>query len=145
MAAATPVSPLVFTLGSLLLVCVHAPGAQSVIYRCEGEGGVVYSDRACGAGADPHEIDDSRVTVYTPEPVDDRASPAVPAKPPKRGRAKPKKIADPGEQRSKCARLDQGLRDIRTKMRAGYGVKEGERLRARQRQLGEQRRAQKCG
>lgn len=143
MSAATPASPLAF--GFLLLICVLVSDAQSVIYRCESEGGVVYSDRACEADADPHEIDDSRVTVYTPEPVADRAPPARAAKPPKPRRAKPKKAVDAGEQQSKCARIEQGLRDIRTRMRAGYGVKEGERLKARQRQLSEQRRARKCG
>ena len=134
-----------FPLGSLLLICGQALDAQPVIYRCEGEDGVVYSDRACAAGVDPHELDDSRVTVYTPEPVADRASPETSGKPPKPRRPKAKKTADPAEQRSKCARLAQGLRDIRSKMRAGYDAKEGERLKARQRQLGEQRRVQKCG
>lgn len=132
-----------FPLGFLLLAPLL--GAQPVIYRCEGQGGVVYSDRACAAGADPHELDDSRVTIYTPEPVADRASPAPSTKPSKSRRPKPKKLADPAEQRSDCAKLDRGLRDIRARMRAGYGVQEGERLKARQRQLTEQRRAQKCG
>ena len=136
---------LAITVGSLLLILVQTSHAQPVIYRCEGEGGVIYSDRACEAGADPHEIDDSRVTVYTPEPAANPASAASPAQRPKAGRSRSKKGADPAEHRSKCARLEQGLRDIRTKMRTGYGAKEGERLKARQRQLGEQRRAQKCG
>ncbi|HEY0683561.1 MAG TPA: DUF4124 domain-containing protein [Steroidobacter sp.] len=129
---------------SLLLIGATAPHAQTVIYRCEGEDGVVFSDRGCEAGADPHEIDDSRVTVYTPAPVDERASAASPSKRPKAGRTKPSKAADPGQQRLKCVRLDQGLRDVRIKMRSGYGVQEGERLKERRRQLEEQRRAQKC-
>ncbi|MBM0104460.1 hypothetical protein JM946_06865 [Steroidobacter sp. S1-65] len=129
-------------LGALLLAPLLE--AQPVIYRCEGPAGVVYSDRACAAGADPHEIDDSRVTVYTPEPVADRASPSPSAKPPKPRRSKASKVLDPNERRSDCARLDRGLRAVRAKMRAGYGVEEGERLKARQRQLVEQRRAQKC-
>lgn len=130
---------------SLLLIGATAPEAQPVIYRCEGEEGIVYSDRACDAGADPHELDDSRVTVYTPAPVAKHALPATPAKRSKAGRSKPGKAADPEQQRLKCARFDQGLRDVRMKMRSGYGAKEGERLKARQRQLNEQRRAQKCG
>lgn len=144
MQAAKSAISLAFT----LLICAPALDAQPVIYRCEGEGGVVYSDRACGPGADPHEIDDSRVTVYTPEPVADRGSSAASARPPKPlkpKRAKSKRVADPDEQRTKCARLEQRLRDIRTKMRTGYGAEEGERLRERRRQLGEQRRAEKCG
>lgn len=132
-------------LGTSLLIVAPASHAQPTIYRCAGEGGVVYSDRPCGAGADPHEIDDSRVTVYTPAPVAERASAAVPAKQSKTRRSKAGGAADAERQRAKCARLDQGLRDVRTKMRTGYGAREGERLKARQRQLDQQRRTQKCG
>jgi hypothetical protein len=55
------------------------------------------------------------------------------------------RAADPAVQQSKCAKLEQRLRDVRSKMRGGYGAKEGERLKARQRQLNGQRRTQKCG
>lgn len=62
------------------------------------------------------------------------------------GPSKTERAVTAREQRQmKCAKLDQSLRDVRSKMRAGYGVKEGERLKARQRQLAGQRRMQKCG
>lgn len=130
---------------AVLVSLAHASDAQPAIYRCAGDDGVVFTDRPCDGGADPHEIDDSRVTVYTPAPGAERASTAAPSKPPKATRAKPGRAADPDRHRTKCARLDQGLRDVRTKMRSGYGAKEGERLKARQRQLNQQRRTEKCG
>lgn len=135
-------------LGISLLIRADAAGAQTDIYRCPGTNGVVYSDRPCDDRADPHEIDNSRITVYTPlkitpEPPAGPASATAPTRQPKKRRVR--SGPDPGDHRSKCARLDQRLRDVRTKMRTGYGVEEGERLRARQRQLNEQRRTEKCG
>lgn len=139
------VAMFIFVLGAGLLIRPQPTEAQRAIYRCAGEDGVVFTDRPCQAGADPHEIDDSRITVYTPAPADVRASTASPAKPAKTRAARSGRAADPDQHQAKCARLDQGLRDVRTKMRTGYGAREGERLKARQRQLNEQRRAQKCG
>jgi hypothetical protein len=37
-----------------------------------------------------------------------------------------------------------GLKDVAAKMRAGYDVKQGEKLRERKDRLEQQRRAQKC-
>lgn len=146
-AAILPLIGLGIGVGSILLTTAHAFAEQVAIYRCAGDGGVVYTDRPCAGGADPHEIDDSRVSVYTPAPGAGRAAAATPSNPSKAKPAKPSKpgrAADPDRHRAKCAKLDQGLRDVRTKMRSGYGAKEGERLKTRQRQLNEQRRTQKC-
>ncbi|WP_116807709.1 DUF4124 domain-containing protein [Steroidobacter cummioxidans] len=133
------IAALVF--GSLLL---SPPcGAQTTIYRCTGDTGPVYSDRPCAAHADTHEIDDSRVTVYTPEAAEGR-SPAT-TKPTKAKRSKATRLPDPAKRQITCAKLDQSLRDVRTKMRTGYSAKEGERLKARQRQLDQRRRLEKCG
>jgi hypothetical protein len=136
---------LALVFGTGLLIFMQPVGAQPRIYRCAGAGIVVYSDRPCEPGADPHEIDDSRVTVYTPAPTAERPSAAPSAKPSRSKRTHTRHTADPGQRQARCARLDQGLREVRTKMRTGYDAREGERLKARQRQLNEQRRAQKCG
>nr|WP_298718329.1 DUF4124 domain-containing protein [uncultured Steroidobacter sp.] len=130
----------VLLFGSLLLVPAFA--AQPTIYRCTGEAGTVYSDVPCSAHADTHEIDDSRVTVYTPEAAEERSPPAM-IKPTKAKRAA--RLPDPAKHRLTCAKLEQSLRDVRSKMRTGYSAKEGERLKARQRQLDQRRRLQKCG
>ncbi|MBL8267433.1 DUF4124 domain-containing protein [Steroidobacter sp.] len=137
----------VTVLGILVLVGVASGAdAQPAIYRCAGASGTVYSDRPCGADADQHQTDTSRVTVYTPAPTPERTLPAATAnkaasKRPKSGRGAG---TDPAKHGLKCAKLDQALREVRTKMRTGYGAKEGERLKARQQRLGEQRRTEKC-
>lgn len=128
-----------------LLMAAHASSAQPAIYRCIDEGEVLYTDRPCEGGAEPHELDDSRVTVYTPAPVVEPTTQTTPARQSKERRARSERAPDPDAHRAKCAGLNQRLRDVRSKMRMGYGVKEGERLKARRRQLNEQRRAQKCG
>jgi hypothetical protein len=114
------------------------------IYRCTDQGGTVYTDRPCGENAAPHEIDDSRVTVYTPASEGSRAATTTSAKPTKAKRAKAARLPDPAKHEATCAKLEQGLRDVRTKMRTGYGAKEGERLKERQRQLDRRRRTEKC-
>lgn len=115
------------------------------IYRCDSDGAVVYSDRPCAADAAVYKNGDSRVTVYEAPAVSARASSRT-GEPPTRKAKSHRKAGVSLEQRhAECAKLDQSLRDVRTKMRTGYGVKEGERLKARQRQLMERRRNEKCG
>jgi hypothetical protein len=130
-----------FVLGFLLMT--QPAGAQTNIYRCLGEAGTVYSDRPCSQSADRHEIDDSRVSVYTPTPADKPATTVsaktMKAKPPSKAR-----LPDPAKHRLTCGRIEQSLRDIRNKMRSGYGVEEGERLKTRQRQLDQRRRLENC-
>ncbi|GFE89214.1 hypothetical protein GCM10011488_41680 [Steroidobacter agaridevorans] len=130
-------------LGSLLLT--HSVEAQTPIYRCAGGAGTVYSDRPCAADADLHEIDDSRVTVYTPAPADKQLSTKAATKPMKAKSPRQARLPDPAEHRLTCAKLEQSLRDVRTKMRTGYSAKQGERLKMRQRQLDQRRRLEKCG
>lgn len=119
--------------------------AQTTIYRCTGMTGTVYSDRPCAANADPHQIDASRVTVYTPAPANKQPATMASAKPTKAKPPSKARLPDPAKHQLACAKLEQSLRDVRTKMRSGYGVEEGERLKARQRQLDQRRRLEKCG
>jgi len=131
----------------LVVLCVtpQVMGDAPTIYRCDRDGAVIYSDRPCAADAAVHENDGSRVTVYAAPPTSGTASSR--SNKPAARKTKPAHPAGAGlEQRQvRCAKLDQALRDVRTKMRTGYGVKEGERLKARQRQLNERRRGEKCG
>ena len=128
----------VFVLG--LMLSAPVLGAAATIYRCTDQTGTVYSDRPCAENAAPHQIDDSRVTVYKPPPMSSTTS----AKSTKAKRAKAGRLPDPAKHEAGCARLEQGLRDVRTKMRTGYSAKEGERLKERQRQLDRRRRTEKC-
>jgi hypothetical protein len=52
--------------------------------------------------------------------------------------------ADQARHKAECERVTQSLRDIRSKMRAGYNAREGERLRERQDKLEQKRRAAGC-
>jgi hypothetical protein len=116
-------------------------GAET-IYRCEGPDGLVFSDRPCAADAAVHAADGAHVTFYDAPPISERASePRSRASTAKSAR---KSSAADAKHQKVCARLDRSLREVRTKLRTGYGVKEGERLKARQRQLAERRRLEKC-
>jgi hypothetical protein len=133
----------------LLLVLIEPTASMASIYRCNSDGNVIYSDRPCAAGAVVHESDSSRVTVYEAPPISEHASVPRPAA---RNKSADKRAQKNNQQsaiaaakrQQNCAKLEQALRDTRTKLRTGYGVKEGERLKARQRQLAERRRQQKC-
>ena len=128
----------------LLIVALNAVGAPT-IYRCEQGGATVYSDRPCAADASPHEPDDSRVTVYEAPPASGRATSSATQKPAARRAKAGRQRATSHEQRqAKCSKLNQSLRDVRTKMRTGYGVEEGERLKERHRELTARRRSEKC-
>lgn len=122
------------SLGALALV---------LIYRCTVGGVATYSDRPCEPGAAEYEPDTSRVSTYSPPPVSRTAAPASPAKPPA-ARRRASDGRDQVRQAAACERIRSSLREIAARMRAGYGVKEGEQLRERKAKLERQRRAQKC-
>jgi Domain of unknown function (DUF4124) len=121
--------------------CATEPAARA-IYKCEIEGVTTFSDRPCGDGVEPHQVGPTATNTYE--------APAVAAS----SRPKPKTHARkraPREDRSEakraesCARHARSLKEIRSRMRAGYSAKEGERLRRRQDQLRESQRVQRCG
>jgi hypothetical protein len=117
--------------------------ALVLIYRCTVGGVTTYSDRPCEPGAAEYQPDTSRVSTYSPPPVSRSSTPARPAKPP----AAQRRASDNRDQvrhAAACERIRNGLRDIAARMRAGYGVKQGEQLRERKAKLERQRRAQKC-
>jgi len=129
-----------------LLLSAAPAIATPAIYRCEANGVTVYSDRPCADGAQPHEIDTSRTTVYEAEQAaaqrpEDKHSAKEPAR---KAKTRPRATQDPDKRKAACEKLDASLRDIRTKMRTGYGIKEGERLKARSRDLTDRRRTLRC-
>jgi hypothetical protein len=113
------------------------------LYRCTVGGVTTFSDRPCEPDAVPYEPDTSRVSTYTPPPASpathSAAQPRVP-----RSRARDSAGEDQARHAAVCDRLRSGLKDIAARMRAGYGVKQGEQLRERKARLEAQRRAQKC-
>lgn len=116
--------------------------ALALVYRCTVGGVTTYSDRPCAPEAVPYQPDTSRVSTYDPPPAS-RTAPAEPLrKSPTRRRAPAG--ADQVRHDAACERIRSSLRDVAARMRAGYDVKQGERLRERKAKLDQQRRAQKC-
>lgn len=125
------------------LALLGAVAGAETIYRCEGTGVLVFSDRPCAPDAAVHAPDGSHVTFYDAPPISKRASEPR-SRAPAAAKSTRKGLAADAKHRQTCAKLDQSLREVRTRLRTGYGVKEGERLKARQRQLAERRRLEKC-
>ena len=117
--------------------------AAATIYRCEGASGLIFSDTPCAADAEVHSSESGRVTVYDAPPISKRASEPR-AKPTNSAKSARKSAAADAKRQATCAKLEQSIREVRTRLRTGYGVKEGERLKARQHQLAERRRSEKC-
>ena len=118
---------------SLAIASAFANAASApTIYRCIENEVVTYSDRPCGSSASEYHASE-RISIL------DVAPPA--ATKPARVKPKPARVntasiaAAQAKHAENCAKLERSLRDIRSKMRAGYDAKEGERLRDRQREL----------
>lgn len=117
--------------------------ALVLVYRCTVDGVTTYSDRPCAPEAVPYQPDSGRVSTYDPPPASQTPAPAQPPrKSPTRRRGAGD--ADQGRHAAACDRIRNSLRDVAARMRAGYDVKQGERLRERKAKLEQQRRAQKC-
>lgn len=116
------------------------------MYRCEVDGVPLFSDTPCHAGAQQYVPDSSRISTYdAPDPI--RAQTASgPHQKPARGRTRrePDASAQRARQEAECARLNESLREIRSRMRAGYRAAEGEQLRQREAKLETRQRMQKC-
>ncbi len=127
-----------------LIVSLHAASASaaSPIYRCEVDGVTTFSDRPCAADSSEYVPDDQRVSTVKVEQGPTQTRPATHRK--SNAAAKGSIAADQLKQKEECARIERSLGDIRSKMRAGYDGKEGERLRERQRKLTLDRREKKC-
>jgi hypothetical protein len=117
---------------------------ESQVFRCTLDGVTAFSDRPCGTDAEAYEPDDAFISTFEAPTV------SVTAKRAKRRRVSEPKRKDESiamaqaKHAQTCARIERSLRDIRSKMRAGYDAKQGERLNERHRKLTAQRREQRC-
>lgn len=121
------------------LTCLAVPAGASTVYRCERDGVPTFSDHPCDANAVPH-VSSQQINTYTPPALVSSKSPARRAARATRsanGKAEERRLQE-------CAHLQAGLQEIRSHMRRGYGVSEGERLRERQAKLQSRRREQHC-
>jgi hypothetical protein len=117
-------------------------GETRSIFRCTVGDTTVFSDRPCDANTEPYRSESS-VNTYTPLPIEPRSPPPTS----KRPRVDPqvaRRAADQAKLAETCRRIERSLEDVRSRMRAGYTAKEGERLRERQAKLREQHRAARC-
>ncbi len=125
-----------------LFAAPFAQAAATTIYRCIEHDAVTYSDRPCGSTATEYEANEARISILevAPPAIAKRMRTTA-----KQVRSQDGSIAIAQAKRSEqCSKLERSLREIRSKMRAGYDAKEGERLKERQRKLTAQQRDLKC-
>jgi hypothetical protein len=137
--------PMALTVLVLMIsVPVEAESSKAAgrpIYRCQIDGVTTFSDRACGETIELYKLE-----------MDNAAQPVRKTETPQAARPKvspPKRLAkpqEPSKTRSEetCARLNETLENLKSRLRAGYSAKEGEQLHARLARAEDRRRAQKC-
>lgn len=109
------------------------------IYKCESSEGLVFSDHPCGPSTETYQPDLSAVSV-----VDTVVAPETHSTTRNVVRPAARSNSHAASRAEACARLDASLHKIAATLRSGYGVKQGERLKERKRELEARRRAQKC-
>lgn len=112
------------------------------VYQCEKDGVLTFSDRPCGARAQPYEPDFSRTSTYTPPKAG--ASIATDRASKKRRSSRADEMRRLAKHEARCAKLADSLGKVRAKMRSGYRAGEGEKLKAREARLKEQWRQARC-
>lgn len=131
-------------LASIGGVCetVAAERSAAAVYRCHINGVLTFTDRPCGPVAELHELDTSQINTFEASALPKTPRPA--AGKPKRKQNRPAQAIDPAKRAQTCERLTQSLKEVRSKMRAGYKASEGERLKERQAKLKSQLRLARC-
>lgn len=138
----TPAS-VVALLSHLLAGSSAHAAASTVIYRCVESDVVTYSDRPCGPSSKEYEWNEARISILEVElPATTKPARARPK--PARTRDDASIAAAQAKRTEQCTKLERSLREVRSKMRAGYDAKEGERLKERQRKLVGQQRELRC-
>jgi hypothetical protein len=114
----------------------------SAVYRCVINEVVTFSDRPCDAGAKHYTPDSEWVSMV--DVTKTAASPGrVPSRKPKRAQVTSIAAAQ-AKHKEECTRLEEALRDVRSRLRAGYDVSQGERLKERNRKLNADLRSKRC-
>lgn len=139
---------------SLLTMAGPIPAAaERSIYRCVEQGVTVFSDRPCGNSSQSYSLRSGDAAAEPVVPTDLPVQP-VTAKPTKQAakasrassRRPARAASDPGAaaKQAACVRVKAQLAQLRSRMRSGYRVAEGERLRERERAARERSRALRC-
>lgn len=125
----------------LAQLAAAADSSSRAMYRCDTPEGIVFADRPCDAAAQPYRPELTGTSVI--ETVQPARTAAARSSTPV---VRPRPAAD-AEARSKsdtCDRLQENLRKVNASLRAGYGARQGERLKERRRELERKRRAAHC-
>ena len=133
-----------FAIAVILSSDAATPIAATAIYRCEVGGVTTFSDRPCSAEAAEYVPDAQRVSTVNVERASDPSRPRPEPRSKGRAHAKGSIASDQLKLKEECARIVRSLQEIRSKMRAGYDAREGERLKDRQRKLTLDKREKKC-
>lgn len=119
-----------------------SPSFPSAVYRCVVEEVVTFSDRPCDEQAKQYAPASEWVNTVQVE----KSSPSGPRTVSKPSRPVPSRSIAQAQKKHKeeCARLEEALREVRSQLRAGYNVKQGERLKDRNRKLNADLRSKRC-
>lgn len=115
-----------------------------VIYRCTTDGVATFSDKPCGSDARAFQPGDSRLMLYTPVESTAGKAETKHAPTPKKKQQQPTDANARSKVAHECRRVSEALRAVRQKMRSGYTVDVGERLKQRKSELERQRRERRC-
>ena len=131
---------------ALLFQCFGAGGAERTpvnVYVCHRQGARIFADRPCSPDRPAEQMAIGPVNEYT--------SVALPAgsqtttAPPRKKTLDADTAAEDHQRKIKaCQKLSDALERVHSKQRAGYRVKEGERLRVRETQLSQTMRRERC-
>jgi len=110
------------------------------VYRCRTEAQTILADRPCGENAERIEITTDAGNAYTAAPP--KSPPGRPpvARPPANGGS----ALQLERQQERCRRLGSEIERVRSQLRAGYRVRQGEKLRERLRRAKRELRDAHC-
>jgi hypothetical protein len=131
--------------GVLLVLIAADAFASETIYRCTTNGRTVLTDRPQHAD-ECQSLDAPSSNTFAAEPVQQtKAKAATSSKLAKSSRSNTESIAaEQLKAKQRCQRIAQRLDQIADKMRSGYTLQQGEKLREQRRQLEESRRIERC-
>jgi hypothetical protein len=123
------------------LASLAADSADRTIYRCVIAGVTTFSDRPCGDSIEIHSLDIPTAGRVSGDPPPPAVIESVHARV-RKAHSKPVDRKD--SQAVACIRLGTELRQLAARMRAGYSIAVGERLRDQQRAVRARRQDLHC-
>jgi hypothetical protein len=128
--------------GLLLIIAAVDAFASDSIFRCTADGRTVLTDRPTDT-MNCQPLNAPTSNTFTSEPVSRSVGKVEPAPRP-RTVERDSIAAEELKAKQRCERLDQRLDQVADKMRSGYTVRQGEKLRVQKEQLEASRRIERC-